>query len=446
MPISSRFVVRSTIGLLTVGFVALFCIVGATIWLGERSRHYFNEVIQARDTRGSAVELRDALRAAESSQRGFLVTGNEVYLAPFDSAKALVLRQLETLGRNLAPYPETRPMLQRLSSVVTDKIREMDQTVALKNDRRDEEALAIIRSNRGKALMDEANVFLYGIILAADDRLTVGVDEQRTNAAMLRWVSILGAVVIILVVAGVTITILRYAREIAHARDEVSALNAGLEERVKRRTADLAQARDRAEVLLAEVNHRVANSLALVASLVKLQANAAKSGPAAIALAETEARIYAISLVHKRLYTSGDARFVSLDEYLTGLLEHLETAMRAAGHGATLRYEVAPLKLPTDAAITLGVIVTEWVTNAFKYAYPDRAGTVRVRLRDLGEGRAALAVEDDGVGRGAGQSAQGTGLGSRIVTAMASTMNAEIRYVDRAPGTSAQLSFSLPPG
>jgi CHASE3 domain sensor protein len=188
MPISSRFVVRSTIGLLTVGFLALFCIVGATIWLGERSRHYFDEVIQARDTRGSAVDLRDALRAAESSQRGFLLTGNEIYLAPFDSAKVLVLRQLETLRRNLAPYPETQPMLQRLTSVIGDKIGEMDRTIALKNDRKDAEALAIIRSNRGKALMDEANVFLYGIILAADDRLTVGVDEQRTNAAMLRWV------------------------------------------------------------------------------------------------------------------------------------------------------------------------------------------------------------------------------------------------------------------
>ena len=43
---------------------------------------------------------------------------------------------------------------------------------------------------------------------------------------------------------------------------------------------------------------------------------------------ETQARIYAISLVHKRLYSSGDVRFVALDEYLSGLLDHLETSMR----------------------------------------------------------------------------------------------------------------------
>ena len=141
-------------------------------------------------------------------------------------------------------------MLSRLTTIVTEKVGEMDQTIMLKNDRRDEEALALLRTNRGKALMDEANVFLSGIIQAADERLTTGVGEQRANAAMLRWVSIVGGVVIILVVAGVVVTVIRYTREIAQARDEVRTLNMSLEERVKQRTAEVGKARDRAEVLL----------------------------------------------------------------------------------------------------------------------------------------------------------------------------------------------------
>jgi two-component sensor histidine kinase/CHASE3 domain sensor protein len=444
MPISSRFVVQSTILLLAVGFLTLLGIVGMTIWLGERSQDYFNIVIEARDTRGSAVELRDAVRTAESSQRGFIVTGNEIYLAPYDSAKTLAQQHLATLRRTLTRFPESEALLLRLTNVITDKIGEMDQTIGLKKDRRDAEALALLRTNRGKALMDEANVFLSGIIRAADERLTTGVSEQQANAAMLRWVSIIGGLVIILVVGGVTVTILRYAREIAQARDEVRVLNTGLETRVEARTADLARARDRAEVLLAEVNHRVANSLSLVAALVKLQSNALNDQAAKDALAETQARINAISLVHKRLYSSGDVRFVALDEYLATLLDHLETSMRNEGLGASVRYELEPLKLQTDTSINLGVVVTEWVTNAFKYAYPDRRGEVRVRLKQLADRQIELMVEDDGVGRRGDGSAQGTGLGTRIVKAMALTMGADIQYLARQPGSAARLTFPLP--
>ena len=81
MLLISPTVVRSTIALIVVGFLALLGIVGMTIWLGERAQFYFNDVIAARDIRASAVELRNALQTAEASQRGYLVTGNQIYLA-----------------------------------------------------------------------------------------------------------------------------------------------------------------------------------------------------------------------------------------------------------------------------------------------------------------------------------------------------------------------------
>jgi CHASE3 domain sensor protein len=119
MPITSRFVIQSTVGLLAIGFLTLFCIVGMTIWLGERARIYFDEVIQARTARGSAVELRDAIRTAESSQRGYLYTGNEIYLAPYDSAKTAARGQLEALITILAPDQFSAPMLRRLTTART---------------------------------------------------------------------------------------------------------------------------------------------------------------------------------------------------------------------------------------------------------------------------------------------------------------------------------------
>ncbi len=444
MPISSRFVVTSTILLLGVGLLTLLGIVGTTIWLGQRAQVYFALVSEARTNRAAAVELRSALQTAESSQRGFLVSGNEIYLAPYDSAKGQAERQLETLRQVLAGDRTWEPLIRRLSAIVAEKIREMDETIALRANLRDAEAMALLRTNRGKALMDEANVFLSGIVRAAEERLSEGIAEQRENAVMLRWVSIVGGLVIILVVAGVAVTVLRYAQEIAQARDEVRVMNATLEDRVARRTADLAQARDHAEVLLAEVNHRVANSLTLVASLVRLQANALTDSAARAALDETQARILAISLVHKRLYSSGDVRFVELNEYLSSLIEHLETSMRAEGRGGiAVRHELQPLQLRTDASVNLGVVVAEWLTNAFKYAYPEGAGEVRVKLRRLHDGRAELIVEDDGVGRKDGGPPKGTGIGTRVVKGIAQTMRAEVHYLPREPGMAAQLIFPL---
>ena len=89
----------------------------------------------------------------------------------------------------------------------------------------------------------------------------------------------------------------------------------------------------------------------MVASLVKLQANAVTDETAKRALAETQARIYAVGLIHTRLYSSGDVRSVALDEYLSGLLDHLETSMRTEGHGASLVYQLEPIRLPMNRSL-----------------------------------------------------------------------------------------------
>jgi two-component sensor histidine kinase len=90
------------------------------------------------------------------------------------------------------------------------------------------------------------------------------------------------------------------------------------------------------------------------------------------------------------------------------------------------------------------MIVTELVTNAFKYAYaPGDSGEIRVQLKRISESEAMLRVEDDGIGIDPDGAPKGTGLGSRIVRSMASTLGDGLHYLEGQSGTVAEVPLNL---
>lgn len=205
---------------------------------------------------------------------------------------------------------------------------------------------------------------------------------------------------------------------------------------------DMLEARERAEMLLGEVNHRVANSLAMVAALVGLQANAVTDVEAKRALAETQARIHAIAGVHRHLYTSEDVRSVQVADYVSSLVGELEASVQLEGKTASLRVQVDPFQLSTEKVASLGVMLIELVTNALKYAYSGReVGEVRIFMTRSND-QVELRVEDDGIGWGGTGKPQGTGLGSRIVKAMAHSLEANVGYETEGGGTRVRVMFS----
>lgn len=204
-------------------------------------------------------------------------------------------------------------------------------------------------------------------------------------------------------------------------------------------------AKERAEMLLAEVNHRVANSLAMISSLATLQANVVTDPAAKAALSEMRARILAIAGIHRRLYTSADVRQVDLDAYLKNLGGELLAAVGEGqqAHSLTVHAET-DVRISTDRAISVAMVVTELVTNALKYAYPEgESGEIRVYLATEGADRAVVRVEDDGVGWTGSGPARGTGLGSRIIQAMTKSLQGDLIYHQADRGTSIAFSFPI---
>jgi two-component sensor histidine kinase len=193
------------------------------------------------------------------------------------------------------------------------------------------------------------------------------------------------------------------------------------------------------EVLLREVNHRVGNSLQIIASLLHLQANSAAEEDVKAALTNAMGRVAAVAQVHRRLYTSHDLKNVLLNQYLDALLEDLRRSAEG-NRMSRLTLKAEPVEIDPDRAVAIGIIVNELVMNAVKYAYPDGAGPIHVDLTGRG-GDLELSIADSGVGLNARADPRSTGMGQRIVTAMAAKLAASVERDPAHSGTRIVLRF-----
>jgi two-component sensor histidine kinase len=193
------------------------------------------------------------------------------------------------------------------------------------------------------------------------------------------------------------------------------------------------------EVLLREVNHRVGNSLQIIASLLHLQANSSTQEDVKVALTNAMGRVAAVAQVHRRLYTSHDLKSVLLNQYLEALLEDLRRSAEG-NRMSRLTLKAEPVEIDPDRAVAIGIIVNELVMNAVKYAYPDGAGPIHVELAAQGD-NLLLSIADDGVGLNVKTDPRSTGMGQRIVTAMASKLEASVERDPVHVGTRIVLRF-----
>ena len=191
------------------------------------------------------------------------------------------------------------------------------------------------------------------------------------------------------------------------------------------------------DYLIGEVNHRVQNSLQLVSSFLMLQGRSSDSSQVRDALEEARRRLAAVALVHSRLYAGTDTRAVDGARYIEELCRD---ATKSMGHEweKLVSLDLSPVLIPTDRAVTLGLVVTELFININKYAYGGGPGPIWVTLSEE-RSTFTLVVED----RGRGRTTTRRGFGSRMIDGLLSQMDGRLSYEDNNPGLKVSLTVKL---
>lgn len=186
-----------------------------------------------------------------------------------------------------------------------------------------------------------------------------------------------------------------------------------------------------------EMNHRIANNLAMLASLVRLDGLGVLDPDARVVLETTRRRIHAIAGVHRRLYRSGRLDGVDLGAFLTELGDDLRTICEDTGRRRRLVVEAASMTVTPRDAAAIGVLVAELVGSACKYAYAQHeAGEIRVLQALSPSGAWSLTVEDDGRGFGERDQDLGrSGVGSALVSSVMDRLDAHYVWENAHPGT-----------
>jgi signal transduction histidine kinase len=463
MPLFSSAFARRTVTLLFLGVLALLLIVAAAAWLTLRTGAHTEEVINERGLRMVTGVIQTAMLDAETGQRGYLLTGEDRYLQPYTAALDVIRDGLADLNQlyRLDDRPDDR--LVRLKVLIDEKLGELAETIDLARAGRRDQALAMVRTDQGKATMDRIRGVLTGLIEQAETRVTGRLDELHRASTMLLWVVGFGAVLIVLFGGGAAWVVVRYTAELVAAQRELQVANASLEERVAERTVSLTRANDEIQRFAYIVSHDLRSPLVNImgfTSELEVGAEALKRYIGGDAQQADKARIAALEDIPEAI---GFIRASTdrMDALINAILklsregrrdlnpEPIDLAKLFASTAASVQHQLddadATLSVPDKAPIivsdrlALEQVVGNVVDNAVKYLARDRPGRIAIVVTPS-PGRVSIAISDNGRGiaaqdserifelfrRAGTQDRPGEGIGLAHVRALARRLGGDI--------------------
>lgn len=182
------------------------------------------------------------------------------------------------------------------------------------------------------------------------------------------------------------------------------------------------------ETLLKEIHHRVKNNLQIISSFLNLQFSDIDNKEITDAIAKSKDRIHSMALIHTKLYQSDSLSSIRFDEYLKELVTYINHGYGINSNIIT-NVNIAKASFDIDLSISLGLIVTEVLTNVYKHAFPsDGEGIVNVSLETINEIQYQIVIQDNGIGLASSNEKSTTSLGIEIVQALCEQIDGKLNY------------------
>jgi signal transduction histidine kinase len=240
---------------LAAGFLLLFAIGAASIWLILNGQAFNDSVARTLQIRSDAYRLLTLIQDAETGQRGYLITEDETYLRPYEAGIAEIPKALEELRRLTSGNPKQRDSIAALSEALVRKLTELSATVASAKAGDRDGAIKRVKNNVGNRLM-EAIRGDVARIEAEEERTETQLSQQaRTTDLLLGGVNLGG----VLVVCGLAALVISFAnrstRQLLAAQQQLETTNSNLEVMVADRVSELQAANEEIQRFAYIVSH-----------------------------------------------------------------------------------------------------------------------------------------------------------------------------------------------
>ncbi len=184
------------------------------------------------------------------------------------------------------------------------------------------------------------------------------------------------------------------------------------------------------EVLLKEIHHRVKNNLQIISSLLNIQSEYVTDNKIVGAVQESQSRVQAMALIHQLLYQEENLTKINFSDYLKQLISNLASIYQDKTSKVNVAIDTPESWLNIETSIPLGLIVTELVSNAYKYAFNNsNEGEIQISLKPLSEGKYLLRISDNGKGLPGGTDILNSdSMGLKLANILTGQLNGRLTY------------------